>query len=533
MYFRPATLAVFTSLLLALGIGCKKNGSPVTSAPPTSLPLDTIASVHWLGKHQLGYEATAFFFMRIWNMPQSVQLERQTLNKLATTPGQWLPGGTNLTQDSVARLWSLLNDLVHEESYLEIRTATNSQPSIVFAIRLDEAQTGSWFINLSNVLQSLASARAVINPVDHSWSLKTTNVLNVISLIHVGEWTVVSAGLEQNKSAGEIAARIQRDGVPFVSAGTNLWFEASLDFPRLADAFSINSGGGQNKLRNFKHLNFSVSGDGANVITRGLLAFNHPFSAPLDSWQLPVELMHEPLTSFTSVRGLHPWLMSWKPWRDLEIGAAPDQLFLWSLAGSPYHIYLAAPVANVSKQVVTLTDNLLQKANPWLAANGYISFDRANDANGVTWGNLPDIKPFIKSAGPDNDGWIFAGLLPDTNTLTTVAPAGLIQDVLRRTNLVYYDWEVTGPRLQPVLQLGQTARQIARRPEMAMDSITINLLAALIPRLGTSATIINRTGLAEFTLYRRSTLGFNAVELHLLADWLESQQFPHDLHSMR
>ncbi len=123
-------------------------------------------------------------------------------------------------------------------------------------------------------------------------------------------------------------------------------------------------------------------------------------------------------------------------------------------------------------------------------------------------------------------GWLLAGLLPDTNNAAAPPPAGLIQDVLRRTNLVYYDWEVTGPRLQPLLQVGQTARQVARRPELAMDSAGINWLAMLIPRLGTSVTIINRTGPAELAFYRRSTLGFNAVELHLLADWLESPQFP-------
>lgn len=213
------------------------------------------------------------------------------------------------------------------------------------------------------------------------------------------------------------------------------------------------------------------------------------------------------------------------------MGAAPDQLCFWSLAGSPYQIYLAAALPDARAQVEALSDHLLQKGNPWLAANGYISFDRAADGNGVTWGSLPDIKPFIKSAGDGAGGWLFVGLLPDTNNAAAPPPAGLINDVLRRTNLVYYDWEVTGPRLQPVLQLGQTARQIARRPQMAMDSPAIGWLGPLIPRLGTSATIVSRTGPAELTFYRRSTLGFNAVELHLLADWLESPQFPRDLHS--
>jgi hypothetical protein len=214
------------------------------------------------------------------------------------------------------------------------------------------------------------------------------------------------------------------------------------------------------------------------------------------------------------------------------MGTAPDQLFVWSLAGSPYQVYLAAPLPDARAQVAAIVRASAPKGKSLARRQcGYISFDRAADANGVTWGNLPDIKPFIKSAGSDAGGWLFAGLLPDTNNAAAPPPAGLINDVLRRTNLVYYDWEVTGPRLQPVLQLGQTVRQIARRPPMPMDSAGINWLALLVPRLGTSATIISRTGPAGLTFFRRSTLGFNAVELHLLADWLESPSFPAGMHS--
>jgi hypothetical protein len=522
MSFLPAILILFAALVLASGVGCEKSAARA-AAPPTVLPPDTAASVHWLGKRALGYEATAFYFMRVWNHPESARLEKQTLTKLASAPGQWLPGGANLDPDAESRLWWLLNDLVQEESYLEIRQPTNSTAETVFTIRLNDAQARQWQTNLPVILEPLAGGRVVNNPIDDSWSLTTTNALQIVRFSRVGDWAVVATGPEQNSLADEIAVRIRRDGVPFVSAGTNLWLEAALDLPRLTNVFPTSI----SQLPYFiSHLNFSVSGDGGTVFTRAKLEFAQPFSAPLEPWRLPVDLMHEPLTSFTAVRGLQPTLTDWKFLHDLEIGAAPDQLFVWSLSGSPFQIYLAAPLADAPAQVAALSDHLLQKANPALAASGYINFDRAADGNGVTWGNLPDIKPFIKSAGNADAGWLFAGLLPDTNNAAAPPPAGLLNDVLRRTNLVYYDWEVTGPRLQPVLQLSQTARQVARRPELPMDSASMSLLGLLIPRLGTTATIISRTGPAELTCFRRSNLGFNAVELHLLAGWLESPSFP-------
>jgi hypothetical protein len=565
MYFRPALLTIYAAVLIAAGAGCQKSEPPAPPAPPTVLSPDTTAHVHWLGKKRLGITAGAYYFTRIWQFPQGAKLERQTLTKLATAPGQWLPGGTNLTADAVPRLWLVLNDLVQEESYLEIRVPTNSQPSslpagaagraepgsnhkaptsIVFAIRLSDSQSESWRTNLPALLQPLTGASVVNNPIDHTWAIQTTNVLNDIQFMRVDHWTLVSAGPAQNTLKSEIADRIRRDGIPFVSSGTNLWLEVGLDLPRLREIFSLSAGGEgrgevglfpalNSQLSTLDHLNLAVSGDGGTVITRGRVDFAKPFVTPLQPWRLPVELMHEPLTSFTAVRGVQSWLTAFKPWQELQIAPAPDQLFAWSLAGNAYQMYLAAPLPDARASVAGLSDYLLQTANPWLATNGYISFDRAADGNGITWGNLPDIKPFIRAADSGNSGFLLAGLFPDTNNAAAPPPAGLIQDVLRRTNLVYYDWEVTGPRVQPVLMLGQTARQIARRPEMALDSAAMTWLASLIPRLGTTITLVNRTGPAELSFYRRSTLGLNAVELHLFTDWLESPQFPYGLHSSR
>jgi len=519
MNFRPAMLALSATLILASGYGCQKFKSSASVAAPTVPSLDTIVRMHWLGKRQLDLEATAFYFGRVWALPETARLQSQTFDRLATNSWRLLLGEAAALQIPCTLLPTFFDDLAQEESYLEIRAATSSEPSFVFAIRLNGAQNDQWLTNLPVILEPLTGDRAVNNAVDHTWSLKTTNIFNLIQFTRVGDWTVVSAGPPQNSLAGEIAARIRRDGVPFISAATNnLWLEASLDLPRLVTAFPAVGG----KFSSFQHLDLGVGGDGGYVVTRAKLSFSDPLPVSLEPWRLPVELMHEPLTSFTAMRGLQSWLTDWPAWRDLNLGTAPDQLYLWTLAGSPYQVYLAAPLPDAPASVAALTDRLLQKGNPWLAAKGYISFDRAADGNGVTWGTLHDLKPFIKSAGAGADGWLFAGLLPDPNSAAPPPPAGMIQDILHRPNLVYYDWEVTGPRLQPVLELAQTARQIARRPPLAMDCASLQWLGALIPRLGTAATLINRTGPAELTLYRRSTLGLTATELHLLAGWLES-----------
>jgi hypothetical protein len=470
--------------------------------------------------------------MRSWRQPQSAQLERQTLVKLASAPGQWLPGGTNLTADACSRLWWALNDVLQEESYLEIRADSNARPALVFAIRLNGPQSEQWRTNLPVILEPLTGTRVTPRPDQSGWSLPASRPGQTFELTRIGHWTLVGFGPHSNPLLADLADRIRRDGVPFVSASTNqLWLEADLAPSRLASCFSpaARRPGGKaqdelGELASLSHLRLSLSGDGANVITHARLTLNHALSADLVPWQLPVELLHEPLTSLTAVRGISSWLADWPVWNSLSPGTTPGQCCLWSLGGNPYQVYLAAPwpAANVSG----LTDQILKRGNPWLAAHGYISFDRGPDGHGVTWGNLPDIQPFIRPVATGSDSWLYAGLFPDTNSVAFPPSAGLIQDILRRPNLVYYDWEVTGPRLQPTLQVMQTARLITRHPQLSLNSASLQWLGSIIPRLGTSATIITRTAPDELTLLRRSTLGLTAVELHLLTGWLESPQFP-------
>ena len=79
-------------LILASCIGCKKSASEgghsqfQTTNQPSTLnpqPSTTLARVHWLGKKQIAAQETSGRFMSLWNMPEAVRLETQTLDKLA------------------------------------------------------------------------------------------------------------------------------------------------------------------------------------------------------------------------------------------------------------------------------------------------------------------------------------------------------------------------------------------------------------------------------------------------------------------
>src|SRR5207247_270469 len=103
-------------------------------------------------------------------------------------------------------------------------------------------------------------------------------------------------------------------------------------------------------------LSVTIIGDGEAVRTRGQLDFPDPLNLKLDPWNIPTNLISSPLVSFTAVRGLGHWLASLKAWNDLQIGAPPEQVFVWGPQGTMAQLFLAAPQPEASNQVSRLTE---------------------------------------------------------------------------------------------------------------------------------------------------------------------------------
>jgi hypothetical protein len=286
-------------------------------------------------------------------------------------------------------------------------------------------------------------------------------------------------------------------------------------------------------------VSLAIAGDGANVLTQGKMIFPGPLHVECEPWLFPTNLIPEPLNSFTAVRGLRPWLSSWKIWNGLPLDA-PSQLCFWSLPGKDSQVYFAAPLPEASNQVNHLTEYLLAKTNPWLATNGYVQFERLPESNGASWGNLPSIRPFFKFVDTAHGGTIFGGLLPDTtpgtntqnNLYTRPSRSRLLAEISAQTNLVYYDWELTATRIDPCLYLGQVSRVVSRHAQLPLESASLKWLKVIEPGLGSSMTSVVCTGTNQLSFSRKSTVGFTGAELQLLADWLESPQFPNGLYSL-
>ncbi len=556
-----------TRLILCAAIvllaGCRA-GKSAESASPASPPssMRTIARIHWLGMRHLAGETNAAQLMAIWKLSESQHLQRQTLDKLSLAP--WPLLHRSVDTNAAALMRPLLDDLVADESCLEIRQTSNQPGELVFAIRLNDRRAALWQTNLARVLESLTDIRPVSAPPGHyGWSLKKHHDPNFLELTRVGDWTIFGAAQNHNGLVGDVLTRIRRGQVPLVAGTTNDWFTADLDLARLAAVFSLSArvaGGegqtprpwerervaegrvrvegktlfdagevGSKNIFALNHFYLAVTGDGANILEQGRADFPEPLALDLKPWNIPADLIDEHLSSFTLIRGFQPWVASLKAWNNLQIGPPPNQAYFFGVWGIPAQSYFAAPLPGASNEVDRFADWVLQNQHRWFPTNNLAKFERSASSNGLEWKGLPYMSPFLRSIAVSNQNFIYGGGFPNP----PIQPLSLntVQAALNRTNLVYHDWEMTGARTEQWIYMGQFARLVSHKAQLPPQSASLLWLEAIPPKLGASVTDITQTGPNQLSFTRKSTIGLTGIELNLLADWLESPQFPYGLHT--
>jgi hypothetical protein len=522
-------IGIIAAAALFLTVGCGKgetqsavsiSTNQLSSSAPQS---DVIARIHWIGKKQLLADTNAAHLASIWNLPESAKLEKQTLEKLSRAPWLLLLNRAPDT-NSATLLQPLLDDMLESESRLEIRETSNQPGALAFAIRLNNARAQLWKTNLAKALQSLTG----IQPADstNGWTLKKHDEPNLIELTRAGDWTILGIAQNHNDAIPNLITNLNKSETQNSKPKTNFWLTADLDLSRISRAFALP----WNPPANTPKLTFNVTGDGEYLRTRGELNFPAPLSLGLEPWTVPTNFIHGQLSNLTAVRGIGNWLQSLNLWKNLKLGDAPNQLFAWGLPGLPPQIYLAAPWADASNHVKQISARILQNGGPWFATNDLAGFEKSTAFNGIRWKGLPFLYPFLKSEKTAQGDFAIAGTVL-VNGENSAPPAELLQGIFNHTNEVYYGREFTAGQVEQWLYISQFIRHVSRLPQVPFDSASLLWIKAIAPKLGSSATDITQTGPAQLSFARTSGIGFTAMELNLLADWLESPRFPHGLHT--
>jgi hypothetical protein len=516
---------------ILLGVGCKKDET--RESPPAAANVSTnlvlpkaqiIASIHWLGKKEISTRTNSAKFIAIWDLPESARLESQTLDKLSRFP--WTCVGKQADTNSTSLLRPLLSDMLERECYLEVSGRTNAPRELVLAVRLETARAELWRTNLNQAFQSLAEPQSGSGSQDRqSWSVKTGNRTSLIELSRAGEWTLIGLAQDHSSLLDDLRARIERKEGPFSAPGTTNWLEIDADLGQLAGDWvsETNIPGG------LPRIDLTFVYDGPHLLrTRGELNFPRELPMRIDPWTFPTNLMDGWLASITTIRGIEPWLGKCEFWKNLHVGPPPNQMAFWGLAGLEMQTYFEAPMKNASNAVSTVTDLVLERSSEWFGTNEFAGLGRSQKFNGFEWQGIPYMWPFLQSTNTENGEFVFGGMFVN---MPQYPLSSELLEVLNRTNLVYYDWEMTGPRVEHWLYMGQLIRSSFNRPQLPFDSAGLLWLKALSMRLGENATHFTETGPRQLTVLRRSSIGLTGIELHLLVDWLESPDFPAGLYT--
>ena len=167
---------------------------------------------------------------------------------------------------------------------------------------------------------------------------------------------------------------------------------------------------------------------------------------------------------------------------------------------------------------------LVAELNPRLKERHLGHVDYTNQSQ-VLWTGLPLLAPYLKLYAEPAGEFVKMGLFPSPMRKVP-PPIELLNELTTRTNLVYYDWEITQDRLPQVRSLSEFAFVISGSVPAGSEAPTQKWLDAVAPKLGNCGTAVTMTSPKELTIVRNSPIGFTAFELILIKRWIDSTEFP-------
>jgi hypothetical protein len=509
---RRFSVVVGLALLAGVVAGCFEQGGGARSYK------GPLFRYHYAGRANLPAGTNASEFKKIDALPATAEFRSHVATKLAgSAVSIWkndLPAGVS---DQRALLKPLLEDFFVAEAYVEVRGAPGKAETAL-AIQLTDDRARLWESNLRQLLGAwkLGTPKEVTIETVKGWEVKRAQAPNTFQFARTGKWVLLGLGQDRLTMLPSLLQTAAKSGRPLPSL-TNAFLELSADLPGLRPWLGVFA---QYPL---PPIVATMSPKGEYVRTEVRFQYSGKVPWTYEPFKFPTNLISEPLNSFTLAQGIAPLVKSIKGFEQLGLQPVPNQLCAWGVRQDQCRLFFAIPVPNAT--------NALRKLAPTLPlfvrshfTNMQGDFLYISNRAELMWGNLPFIAPHIRPEKDATTEYLYGGIFPHPRTHTPM-PEPLIAQVRGRTNLVYYDWEITEDRLNHSRQLYQLAALAAwRKPGTNSPSrVWLDKIGSL---LGNTITEVTQTNSTELFLARKSHLGFTGIELATLSAWLDSPEFP-------
>ena len=495
---------------------------------------ERLARIYFAGATQLAADTNTAKFKEIGALPATLELREQILARLARMPNDLFKDRIDTAHlDRSARFRPLWEDAWNAEWVAEWQQPATNQFEWVLAIRLSGERSQIWSTNLWQIMTEwrAGEVRSVKTGDAAGWEVKKHHAPNYFRFLRLGDWCVLGLGQEQLPTQLQMLDQIRKSGQPYADQRRS-WLDVEANLAGLAKWFR-SRGLYTWAPTNLPQAHLTMFGRGESVRSQLLLRYATAQSWPTERWQIPTNILRDPLASFSAVQGVGPWLSAHQRLQPLGLPAWPNQLYAWSYQGIPFQSFAAAPIANASNLLNILAGTLPASMATNLPMTTRGEIKPSTNRLELSWQGLPFVIPFLRPVNSAAGEFLVGGFFPPMPS-TNPPPAELLSQVVNRTNLLYYGWEITQERLDHwramsqlysllTTQTGRVSRSPATTPpRLVMDP----WLMAVAPKLGNTITEITVTAPNELTLTRKSDLGGNGLEIVLLARWLENPGFP-------
>jgi hypothetical protein len=468
---------------------------------------DPAVQYHCAGGLQLAGDTRLSTLHKIFTMPSAANFEDVALTRFSRLLTNSLRLGNN--PSSVSMIEPLLSDVLEQESLGRFGGASAAHPSFILAIRVETKRAQLWKDTLARIFGETGDNLKVQDFSGLRWN---TGGPGSFWVIPARDWLLVGCGGDFSTVQYEYLSKIKAEGRP-IPALTHNWLEADLESDGL---------GGWFRLLKPAHIRLTVAqgDDGLHVQALVTEATDVPWKSA--SWQIPKELMGGQLISFTAGQNVAAFLNINTTLSQLGSNPLTNQFYFWALDQMPLLNYMAWPVSNASNALEMLSVEAPAVLNPVLRRFNGTELVWNSKAGKLAWQNMRLFVPILESVRNKDGEFLLLSTFPKRFQSTPI-PEALLNQIEGRTNVAYYDWEVTGRRLSG---LQMVSVMIANRAAGTNDdtfaaldaeSQWINGVARLA---GNTITEITRVAPNELSIEREASVGFTAVELILLSDWL-------------
>ncbi len=497
---------------VAAATGCRDK-QPAPPAPKAAEPAGPVFRLHFAGLNHIATNASSAKLHSLLNSPEAVAARKQVHDRLAVTLPGTLFGTTAASTNTSALLRSLLDELAASKFLFEAHDAQGA--TWMLTIFLDASQRAQWSTNLWQAVGSKPVALPAMGAGTSAWSAKTA-ANDLLTVASFEDCLMVS----KSAPGTPLPASPAPGKHPALSA--NL-VDLTADLSRLQAALDLP------KAVAWPRLSVSVTAKGDALRSEATLTFANTAPWQLAAFRLPTNSVRDPLISFTAMQGFGGWLARLPEFKEWELKSAPNQFFTWARSDVPYNLLAAAPMPDASNTVVRAAPHALHTlgTNIVRAGVGRIAF--TTNRTEIGWVGMPILVPFVRPAPESGDDFLLfgsmAGIIPHGPN-TNPPPAELLNQFLPRTNLVYYDWEITEAKLAQWVPILQLTAMLSANPSFPGAAAANQWLRSVSPKLGNTITEVTAFSPTELKAVRRSDLGLTAIELTLLSRWLDNPAFP-------